>query len=40
MIDQVGSKEFTKKLSSEGDDRLRVKIDIVKGRVIEIVCSV
>ncbi|MBI4684543.1 MAG: hypothetical protein HY755_05035 [Nitrospirae bacterium] len=33
----MGNKEFTKKLSPEGDDRLRVKIDIIKGKVVDIV---
>ncbi len=33
----MGSKEFTKRLSPEGDDRLRIKIDTAKGKVIDIV---
>jgi hypothetical protein len=33
----MGSKEFTKKLDPEGDNRLRIKIETAKGEVIEIV---
>ncbi|MBI4838662.1 MAG: hypothetical protein HY806_05875 [Nitrospirae bacterium] len=33
----MGDKEFTKKLSPEGDDRLRIKIHIDKGKVKDIV---
>jgi len=33
----VGEKEFTKDLSSEGDDRLRIKITTKKGMVVEVV---
>ncbi len=33
----MSQKEFTKKLSAEGDDRLRVKITTRKGKVIDII---
>ncbi|MBI4650408.1 hypothetical protein HY745_03800 [Candidatus Desantisbacteria bacterium] len=33
----MGIKEFTKELSEDGDDRLRVKINIGKGVVTDIV---
>jgi hypothetical protein len=33
----VGKKEFTKELSPEGDDRLRIRITIEKGKVTDIV---
>jgi hypothetical protein len=33
----LGKKEFTKELSPEGDDRLRIRITIEKGRIREIV---
>ncbi len=33
----MGKKEFTKKLTPEGDDRLRVKISVDKGEVVDIV---
>ncbi|MBM4141315.1 MAG: hypothetical protein FJ242_07525 [Nitrospira sp.] len=33
----MGKKEFTKKLSPDGDDRLRIKINIEKGKVTDIV---
>ena len=33
----MGKKEFTKKLSPEGDDRLRIKINLEEGKVIDIV---
>jgi hypothetical protein len=33
----VGEKEFTKELSIEGDDRLRIKILTKKGSVIDVV---
>jgi anaerobic glycerol-3-phosphate dehydrogenase len=33
----VGNKEFTKELTEDGDDRLRVKINAEKGRVNDIV---
>jgi hypothetical protein len=33
----LGSKEFTKEITSEGDDRLRVKITVAKGKATDIV---
>lgn len=33
----MGSKEFTKELSLDGEDRLRVKIEIEKGKVKDVV---
>ena len=33
----MGKKEFTKELSPDGEDRLRVRINVEKGKVIEIV---
>jgi hypothetical protein len=33
----VGNKEFTKKLTPEGDNRLRIKIETAKGKVKDIV---
>jgi len=33
----MGNKEFTKKLSPEGDNQLRIKIETVKGKVTDIV---
>ena len=33
----MGEKEFTKDLSSDGDDRLRIKITTKKGQVMEVV---
>jgi len=33
----VGNKEFTKKLSPDGDDRLRIQINIEKGKIIDVV---
>ena len=33
----MGNKEFTKKLSPEGDNRLRIKIETAKGKVKDIV---
>lgn len=33
----MGNKEFTKKLSPEGDNRLRIKIERAKGKVTDIV---
>ena len=33
----MGIKEFTKLISPEGEDRLRVKIKIEKGKVIDLV---
>ena len=33
----MGSKEFTKEITSEGDDRLRVKITVAKGKATDIV---
>lgn len=33
----MGSKEFTKELSLDGEDRLRVKIEIEKGKVEDVV---
>ncbi|HEY4481806.1 MAG TPA: hypothetical protein VI489_03045, partial [Candidatus Brocadiaceae bacterium] len=33
----MGNKEFTKKLSPDGDDRLRIKINLEEGKVIDIV---
>ena len=33
----MGGKEFTKDLSPEGDDRLRIKITAKKGKVMEVV---
>ena len=33
----MGSKEFTKELSLDGEDRLRIKIEVEKGKVKDIV---
>jgi hypothetical protein len=33
----MGSKEFTKDLTPDGEDRLRIKIKIEKGRVNDLV---
>lgn len=33
----MGNKEFTKELGEDGDDRLRVKINVEKGRVNNVV---
>ncbi|MBI4824654.1 MAG: hypothetical protein HY805_10580 [Nitrospirae bacterium] len=33
----MGKKEFTKELIPGGDDRLRVKINIEKGKVVDVV---
>ncbi len=33
----MGSKEFTKELIPGGDDRLRIRIDIEKGKVTDVV---
>lgn len=35
----MGSKEFTKELSLDGEDRLRIKIEIEKGTVKDVVAS-
>jgi hypothetical protein len=34
---EMGNKEFTKELSIDGDDRLRIKIIVVKGIVTNVV---
>jgi hypothetical protein len=33
----VGKKEFTKELSPDGEDRLRVRINVDKGKVVDVV---
>jgi len=33
----MGSKEFTKELSLDGEDRLRIKIEVEKGKVKDVV---
>jgi hypothetical protein len=33
----VGEKEFTKELTPDGDDRLRIRINIEKGKIVDIV---
>jgi hypothetical protein len=33
----MGNKEFAKKLTPEGDNRLRIKVETVKGKVTDIV---
>jgi len=33
----MGKKEFTKELSPEGEDRLRIRLNIEKGKVIDVV---
>jgi hypothetical protein len=33
----VGKKEFTKELSPDGEDRLRVRINVEKSKVIDVV---
>ncbi|MCR4321227.1 MAG: hypothetical protein NUV74_12940 [Candidatus Brocadiaceae bacterium] len=33
----MGSKEFTKELSLDREDRLRIKIEVEKGKVIDVV---
>jgi hypothetical protein len=33
----VGKKEFTKALSPDGEDRLRVRINVDKGKVVDVV---
>jgi hypothetical protein len=33
----MGSKEFIKELSLDGEDRLRIKIEVEKGKVIDVV---
>lgn len=33
----MGSKEFTKELSPDGDDRLRIKINVEKGTVKDVI---
>jgi len=33
----VGKKEFTKELSPDGEDRLRVRINVGKGKVVDVV---
>ncbi len=33
----MGSKEFTKELSLDGENRLRIKIEVQKGRVKDVV---
>lgn len=33
----MGNKEFIKELSLDGDDRLRIKIEVEKGKVINVV---
>jgi hypothetical protein len=33
----VGKKEFTKELIPEGEDRLRVRINVDKGKVVDVV---
>ena len=33
----MGKKEFTKELSPKGEDRLRIKLDVEKGKVIDVV---
>lgn len=35
----MGSKEFTKELSLEGEDRLRIKIEVEKGTVKDVVAQ-
>lgn len=35
----MGSKEFTKELSLDGEDRLRIKIEIEKGTVKDVVAQ-
>jgi hypothetical protein len=35
----VGKKEFTKELSPDGEDRLRVRINVDKGKVVDVVSS-
>jgi hypothetical protein len=33
----MGSKQFTKNLTPDGEDRLRIKINIEKGKVTDVV---
>lgn len=33
----MGKKEFSKELSPKGEDRLRIKINVEKGKVIDVV---
>lgn len=33
----MGEKEFTKELTPDGDDRLRIRINIEKGKIVDIV---
>ena len=33
----MGKKEFTKELSPDGEDRLRVRINVDKGKVVDVV---
>jgi hypothetical protein len=33
----VGKKEFIKELSSDGEDRLRIRINVEKGKVVDVV---
>ena len=35
--ENMGNKEFIKELSLDGEDRLRIKIEVEKGKVMDVV---